>query len=132
MSEGYDRSGLEAALKSLEIQETTQTTETPLEEPVQTDKKKKLADMSNDEKRAHYDDEIARLKTRLKKAEEKRDRIGNVTEKQRNHALILFASHFITREKLAAWYQLPPKERDKAIREYALKLHRHLDNRGLL
>ena len=88
--------------------------------------------MSNDEKRAHYDDEIARLKARLKKAEEKRNRIGSVTEKQRNHALILFASHFITREKLAFWYQLPPKERDKAIREYALKLHRHLDNRGML
>ena len=132
MDELYGRDGLEALLKSLETKETTQTTETPTEEPMQTDKKKKLADMSNDEKRAHYDNEISRLKARLKKAEEKRDRIGSVTEKQRNHALILFASHFITREKLAAWYQLPPKERDKAIREYALKLHRYLDNRGML
>lgn len=91
-----------------------------------TDKKKKLADMSNDEKRAHYDEEIARLKEKIRQAEEKRDRIGSVTEKQRNHALILFGSHFITREQLFEWYQLPAKERDKAIRDYALKIKNQL------
>lgn len=102
------------------------------EKAVQTDKKKKLADMSNDEKRAHYDEKIARLKEKIRQAEEKRDKIGNVTEKQRNHALILFGSHFINREQLFEWYQLPAKERDKAIRDYALKLKTHLENGGVL
>lgn len=96
-------------------------------ETVQTDKKKKLSDMSNDEKRAHYDSEIARLKEKIRQAEEKKNKIGNVTEKQRNHALILFGSHFINREQLFEWYQLPAKERDKAIRDYAISLKNKLN-----
>ena len=88
----------------------------------QTDKKKKLSDMSNDEKVAYYDTEIERLKEKIKQAEEKRDRIGSVTEKQRNHALILFGSHFISKEQLFEWYQLKPKERDEKIRQYALEV----------
>lgn len=88
----------------------------------QTDKKKKLSDMSNDEKVAYYDTEINRLKEKIKQAEEKRDRIGSVTEKQRNHALILFGSHFISKEQLFEWYQLKPKERDEKIRQYALEV----------
>ena len=35
----------------------------------QTDKKKKLSDMSNDEKVAYYDTEIERLKEKIKQAE---------------------------------------------------------------
>lgn len=101
--------------------------EKPIEKNVQTDKKKKIADMSNDEKRAHYDAEIARLKEKIRQTEEKRDKIGNVTEKQRNHALILFGSHFINREQLFEWYQLPVKERDKAIRDYAISLKNKLN-----
>ena len=88
----------------------------------QTDKKKKLSDMSNDEKVAYYDTESNRLKEKIKQAEEKRDRIGSVTEKQRNHALILFGSHFISKEQLFEWYQLKPKERDEKIRQYALEV----------
>ena len=88
----------------------------------QTDKKKKLSDMSNDDKVAYYDTEIDKLKEKIKQAEEKRDRIGNVTEKQRNHALILFGSHFISKEQLYEWYQLKPKERDEKIRQYALEV----------
>ena len=93
----------------------------------QTVRKKKLSEMTDTEKKAHYDDEIARLEEKLKQAKEKRNKIGNVTDKQRNHALILFGSHFITQEQLYEWYQLPSKERDKAIREYALSLKSKLD-----
>lgn len=93
----------------------------------ETVKKKRLSDMTDTEKKAHYDDEIARLEEKLKSVKEKRDKIGNVTDKQRNHALILFGSHFITQEQLYNWYQLPPKERDKAIREYALSLKSKLE-----
>lgn len=92
-----------------------------------TVRRKKLSEMSDTEKKAHYDDEIARLEEKLKQAKEKRNKIGNVTDKQRNHALILFGSHFITQEQLYEWYQLPSKERDKAIREYALSLKSKLD-----
>lgn len=88
----------------------------------ETDKKKKFSDMSNDEKTAYYDKEIERLKEKIKQAEEKRDRIGNVTEKQRNHALIRFGSHFISKEQLFEWYQLSPKERDAKINEYAQEI----------
>lgn len=88
----------------------------------QTDKKKKLSDMSNDEKVAYYDTEIERLKEKIKQAEQKRDKIGNVTESQRNHALIAFGSHFISKEQLYGWYQLPAKEREKAIKAYALNI----------
>lgn len=93
----------------------------------ETVKKKRLSDMTDTEKKAHYDDEIARLEEKLKSVKEKRDKIGNVTDKQRNHALILFGSHFITQEQLYKWYQLPPKERDKAIRDYALSLKSKLE-----
>ncbi len=93
----------------------------------ETVKKKRLSEMTDTEKKAHYDDEIARLEEKLKSAKEKRDKIGNVTDKQRNHALILFGSHFINQEQLYKWYQLPPKERDKAIREYALSLKSKLE-----
>ena len=88
----------------------------------QTDKKKKLSDMSNDEKVAYYDTEIERLKEKIKQAEQKRDKIGNVTESQRNHALIAFGANFISKEQLYEWYQLKPKEREKAIRDYALDI----------
>lgn len=87
-----------------------------------TDKKKKMSDMSNEEKKAYYDAEIEKLKEKLKKAEEKKNSIGNVTEKQRNHALIRFGSVFITKEQLSEWYQLKPKERDQKITEYALQI----------
>ena len=102
-------------LKDSSIEQTEKQTQ-------ETVKKKRLSDMTDTEKKAHYDDEIARLEEKLKSVKEKRDKIGNVTDKQRNHALILFGSHFITQEQLYTWYQLPPKERDKAIREYALSL----------
>lgn len=92
------------------------------EKPQETDKKKKLSEMSNDEKIAHYDAEIERLKEKIKQTEAKRDKVGNVTESQRNHALILFASHFISREQLYEWYQLKPKERDQRIKDYALEV----------
>lgn len=97
------------------------------EKPQETVKKKRLSEMNDTEKKAHYDDEIARLEEKLKQAKEKRDKIGNVTDKQRNHALILFGSHFINQEQLYKWYQLSPKERDKAIREYALSLKSKLE-----
>lgn len=87
-----------------------------------TDRKKKMSDMSNEEKKAYYDAEIEKLKEKLRKTEEKKNSIGNVTDKQRNHALILFASHFLSREQLFEWYQLKPKERDQKIREYALQV----------
>ena len=88
----------------------------------QTDKKKKLSDMSNDEKVAYYDTEIERLKEKIKQTEKKRDRIGNVTESQRNHALIAFGANFINKAQLYEWYQLPAKEREKAIKAYALDI----------
>jgi len=92
------------------------------EQTKETVRKKRLSEMTDTERKAHYDDEIAKLEEKLKQAKEKRDKIGKVTDKQRNHALILFGSHFINQEQLYKWYQLPPKERDKAIREYALSL----------
>ena len=85
-------------------------------------RKKKLSDMSNDEKVAYYDTEIERLKEKIKQTEQKRDRIGNVTESQRNHALIAFGANFISKEQLYEWYQLPAKEREKAIKAYALDI----------
>ena len=88
----------------------------------QTDKKKRLSDMSNDEKVAYYDTEIEKLKEKIKQAEQKRDRIGSVTKSQRNHALIAFGANFIGKEQLYEWYQLPAKEREKAIKAYALDI----------
>lgn len=93
----------------------------PERKPV-TDKKKRVSEMSDEEKKIYYALEVAKLEKRLQSAKAKHDKIGNVTEKQRNHALIVFGSRFLTREQIYEWYQLPAKERDEEIRKYADKI----------
>ena len=89
-----------------------------------TDKKKKGGDMSNDEKRQYYDNEIARLKEKIKKAEQKRDRVGNLPEKSWVHVCCSIAGTLIDRDFVAdTWYQgMSAKDREKAIRDYAKEL----------
>lgn len=91
------------------------------EEAKETDKKKKLGDMSNDEKRDFYDAEIRRLKEKIRKAEQKRDSVGNLSEKSWTHVCCSFAGTLLNRSFVAdEWYQgMSAKEREKAIRDYA-------------
>ncbi len=87
----------------------------------ETDKKKKLGDMSNDEKRDFYDAEIRRLKEKIKKAEQKRNSVGSLSEKSWTHVCCSFAGTLLNRSFVAdEWYQgMSAKEREKAIRDYA-------------
>ena len=91
-----------------------------------TDKKKKLSDMSNDEKEAYYDAEIERLKMKLKKVEAKKKSITTVTKNQRTHALCTVAGAFISDKQIFEWYQLPAKEREAKMRAYGLELKNRL------
>lgn len=90
----------------------------------ETDKKKKLGDMSNDEKRNFYDAKIRRLKEQIEKAEQKRNNVGNLSEKSWTHVCCTFASTLLDRPFVAdKWYQgMTAKEREKAIREYAKRI----------
>ena len=91
----------------------------PEERKEETDKKKKVSEMTLEEKKAYYAAEVEKLEKKLESKKAKLERIGNVTDKQRNHALIVVGSQLVTQEQLYTWYQLPPKEREKAILEYA-------------
>jgi hypothetical protein len=95
-----------------------------VQEEQKTDKKKKVGDMSNDEKRQYYDQEIARLKEKIKKAEQKRDKVGNLPEKSWVHVCCSIAGTLIDRDFVAdTWYQgMNAKDRERAIRDYAKEL----------
>ena len=95
-----------------------------VQEEQKTDKKKKVGDMSNDEKRQYYDQEIARLKEKIKKAEQKRDKVGNLSEKSWVHVCCSIAGTLIDRDFVAdTWYQgMNAKDRERAIRDYAKEL----------
>lgn len=104
---------------SLYSASNNQNSVSPAESEEQTIKRKRVAEMSLDEKKVYYDNQAKKLREKLKKIEQKKENMTNVTEKQRIHALIVFGSQFLSREQIFNWYQLRPKERDAAIKEYA-------------
>lgn len=103
-----------------------------VEKEDKTDKRKRLGDMSNEEKRNYYDAEVRRLKEKIRIAEEKRDRVGTLSEKSWTHVCCSFAGTLLNRSFVAdEWYQgMSAKEREKAIRDYAKKVKEAAEKGG--